>query len=138
MHSFLHFSRATVCGPWSGQPSVWPVLLCDIIFRKKIRLQYKWNFPSVYSLTFLNSIWSFPDASEALENQVNADIAEVCSVIWLCLFYGALNYLSIFWIHAYAIKCPDKLKFLVYNGMQEMFFRLAKKSLQVFLNQIRR
>ena len=36
-------------------------------------------------LTFLNSIRSFPDASEALENQVNADVGEVCSVI--CVFF---------------------------------------------------
>ena len=36
-------------------------------------------------LTFLNSIRSFPDATEALENQVNADVGEVCSVI--CVFF---------------------------------------------------
>ena len=46
-------------------------------------------------LTFLNSIRSFPDASEALENQVNADVGEVCSVICV-FFYDALKYLSIF------------------------------------------
>ena len=61
-------------------------------------------------LTFLNSIRSFPDASEALENQVNADVGEVCSVICV-FFYDALKYLSIFWNHAHAIKCPEKANF---------------------------
>ena len=59
-------------------------------------------------LIFLNSIRSFPDASEALENQVNADVGEVC---YLCLFYDALKYLSTFWNHAHAIKCPEKANF---------------------------
>ena len=36
------FSR-TVCGLWSGR-----FYFCDEIFGKKIRLQYKRNFPSVY------------------------------------------------------------------------------------------
>ena len=39
------------------------------------------------SFTFLTSIWGFPDASEALENQVNANVGEVCSVI--CVFFMA-------------------------------------------------
>ena len=30
--------------------------------------------------TFFSSIRGFPDASEALENQVNANVGEVCSV----------------------------------------------------------
>ena len=33
--------------------------------------------------TFLSSIRGFPDASEALENQVNANVGEVCSVIFV-------------------------------------------------------
>ena len=67
-------------------------------------LHYKRVFPSVY--WFL-----YPDANKALENQVNANVAvgEVCSVIRL--FYGALNYLGMFWIHAYAIKCAEKADF---------------------------
>ena len=46
---------------------VGPVLLCDVIFGKKIRLQYKRNFrfPVFIDLfTFLSSIRGFPDASE--------------------------------------------------------------------------
>ena len=56
------------------------------------------TFPVFIDLfTFFNLIQGFPDVSEALENQVNANVGEVCFVI--CLFYGALNYLDIFWIH---------------------------------------
>ena len=33
--------------------------------------------------TFLSSIRGFPDASEVLENQVNANVGEVCSVIFV-------------------------------------------------------
>ena len=32
---------------WSLSSLVQPVLICDVIFGKKIRLQYKRNFPSV-------------------------------------------------------------------------------------------
>ena len=82
-------------------------------------LHYKRVFPSVY--WFL-----YPDANKALENQVNANVAvgEVCSVIRL--FYGALNYLGMFEFTHTRLSAPRKLIFGV-DGVQEMFFRLAKK-----------
>ena len=43
--SDVESTNVTVYCMWS---LVRPVLLCDIIFGKKIRLQYKRNFPSVY------------------------------------------------------------------------------------------
>ena len=81
-------------------------------FRKnnKVTIQTKFSqrlLPDLF--TFLSSIRGFRDTSEALENQVNANVGEVCSVI--CLFYGALNYLGIFWIQAYATKCAEKANF---------------------------
>ena len=47
-------------------------------------------------------------------------------VLEVLSFYGAFNYLDIFLIHAYAIKCVKKANFGV-HGVQEMFFRSAKK-----------
>ena len=35
--------------------------------------------------TLLSSIQGFPDGGETLENQVNANVGEVCSVI--CVFF---------------------------------------------------
>ena len=53
------------------------------------------TFPVFFDLfTFFSLIRVFPDPSEALENQVNANVGEVVFVI--CLFYGDLNYLDIF------------------------------------------
>ena len=47
-----------ICGPWFGLPMVRPVLLHDVIFGKKIILQYKGNFASVYCLFKLDSRFS--------------------------------------------------------------------------------
>ena len=44
--------------------------------------------------TFLSSIRGFPDASEALENQVNANVGEVCSVIFSLSFLWRLKLLG--------------------------------------------
>ena len=46
--------------------------------------------------------------AKARKSSFNANIGEFCSVTFVCLFvffYGALNYLDIFRIQAYAIKC---------------------------------
>ena len=59
-------------------------------FREK-KLGYNTNetIPVFTDLfTFLSSIRGFPDASEALKNQVNANVGEVCSVI--CVFFMAI------------------------------------------------
>ena len=48
--------------------------------------------------------------AKARKSSFNASIGEVCSVTFVCLFgffYGALNYLDIFRIQAYAIKCVN-------------------------------
>ena len=55
-----------------------PILLCGIIFAKK-RLQYKWNFPSVYWFVYLLFL-----ILRRLETQVNMNVGEFCSVI--CAF----------------------------------------------------
>ena len=64
-------------------------------------------------LIFLNSIRSFPDASEALENQVNADVGEVC---YLCLFYDALKYLVYFEITHMRWSALRKLIFVSFSS----------------------
>ena len=62
-----------------------------VIFGKKIRLNYKRNFPFFIDLfAFLRSIV----------------LGEFCSVNF-CFFYGALNYLDVFLVHVYAIKCVN-------------------------------
>ena len=50
--------------------------------------------------------------AKARKSSFNANIGEFCSVTFVCLsvclfvfFYGALNYLDVFRIQAYAIKC---------------------------------
>jgi len=46
--------------------------------------------------------------AKARKSSFNANIGEFCSVTFVCLlgfFYGALNYVDIFRIQAYAIKC---------------------------------
>ena len=45
-------------------------------------------------------------------NQVNANVGEFCSISFVFQLYGAFNYLDIFLIHAYAIKCVKKPNFL--------------------------
>ena len=46
--------------------------------------------------------------AKARKSRFNANIGEFCSVTFVCLFfYGALNYLDIFRIQAYAIKCVN-------------------------------
>ena len=49
--------------------------------------------------------------AKARKSSVNANIGEFCSITFVCLyiffFYGALNYLDIFRIQAYAIKCVN-------------------------------
>jgi len=60
--------------------------------KKKKKKDYATNefFPVFIDFsTLLSSIQGFPDASEALENQVNAEIAvgEVCSVIGVFFFF---------------------------------------------------
>ena len=59
-----------------------PVLLCDKIFGKKTRLQYKRNFPGVYlSLQLLKLDSRFSWCYRRLGNQVNANVAEFCCVM---------------------------------------------------------
>ena len=50
--------------------------------------------------------------AKARKSSFNANIGEFCSVTFVCLFvclfvYGALNYLDIFRIQVYAIKCVN-------------------------------
>ena len=51
--------------------------------------------------------------AKARKSSFNANIGEFCSVTFLfvclfvCFFYSALNYLDIFRIQAYAIKCVN-------------------------------
>ena len=105
---------STVCGP--------------VILGNKIRLQHKWNFPSVYwSIRFLKLDSRFSWCQQRLENQVNANVGELCFVIRF--FYGDLNYLDIFWIQAYVVNCVKKANFAVHY-VQEMFFRLEKKKIR--------
>ena len=51
--------------------------------------------------------------AKARKSSFNANIGEVCSVTYVCLFvfYDALNYLDIFRIQAYAIKCVNLANF---------------------------
>ena len=48
--------------------------------------------------------------AKARKSIFNANTGEFCSVTFVCLFvcfYGALNYVGIFRIQAYAIKCVN-------------------------------
>ena len=47
--------------------------------------------------------------AKAMKSSFNANIGEFCSVTFVCLFvfYGALDYLDLFRIQAYAIKCVN-------------------------------
>ena len=51
--------------------------------------------------------------AKARKSSFNANIGEFCSVTFVCLFvclfffYGALDYLDLFRIQAYAIKCVN-------------------------------
>ena len=47
--------------------------------------------------------------AKARKSSFNANIGEFCSVTFVCLFvfYGTLNYLDIFRIQAYAIRCVN-------------------------------
>ena len=48
--------------------------------------------------------------AKARKSSFNANLGESCSVTFVCLFgffYGALNYVDIFRIQAYAIKCVN-------------------------------
>ena len=52
--------------------------------------------------------------AKARKSSFNANIGEFGSVTFVCLFvcfYGALNYLDIFRIQAYAIKCVNLANF---------------------------
>ena len=62
--------------------------------------------------------------AKARKSSFNANIGEFCSVTFVCLFvvffYGALNYVDIFRIQAYAIKgvnfwCTRLTRFLIFN-----------------------
>ena len=64
--------------------------------------------------------------AKARKSSFNANIGEFCSVTFVCLFvYGALNYLDIFRIQVYAIKCRLIEQIFGVHGVQETFLRLS-------------
>ena len=86
-------------------------------FGKKIRLQHKRNFPSIYwSICLLMLDWRFSWCYRRRENEVKAKrtwslFCYFCLFCFVFFFYGALYYLDKFWSQAYAIKCVKKDNF---------------------------
>ena len=86
----LRLSLAPTICPWVSEdgPRCGRFLLCDKIFGKKTRLQYKRNFPGVYLSVYLLKLDSrFSWCYRRMENQVNANVAEFCCII--CVFFMA-------------------------------------------------
>ena len=104
----MHHIQYNVGSPWSSQF----YLACDVIFGKKIRLQDKWNFPSVYIdlFAFLSLIGGFPGASKG--GKIKLTPMQVNFVVLFLLPLQHLKLLGLFWSQAYAIKCVKKANFL--------------------------